>query len=1389
MTTTTSSDPGSAQSGATPTPSASPVFPVVGIGASAGGIQALLRLFEQMPADSGMAFVIVLHLSPKYESRADQVLQRATSMPVIQVSETTHIEKNSVYLISPSNDLSMFDGHLRVTPAERPAGRPVAIDRFFRSLADAHGTRAISVILSGTGSDGTAGIGRIKECGGVTLAQSPDDAEYGEMPQNAIATGLIDMSLPVVDLPQKLIELWTNAQMIQLPAVEGEPPIAAAPPGENAAATAESALQEILKALRVHTGHDFRHYKRATVLRRIERRLQVNTLPDLPSYLLFLERHPDENRALLRDMLIGVTNFFRDREAFEALEREVIPRIFESRNDEDQVRAWAAGCSTGEEAYSLAMLLCERLGEENDQPGIQVFATDIDERAIESARSGRYLESILTDVPPSRLRQFFTHARGFYVVSKALREKILFAPHNILRDPPFSQLDLVTCRNLLIYLDRDVQRQVLQTFHFALRPGGYLFLGSSESAEIAQDLFAPIDKKNRIYRAKPATHRTRVTPQLASGGKMPHASQVDVAQPLPRPGSFSFAPLHQRVIEHFSAPSILVDRDAEILHMSEHVGRFLRYVGGEPSHNLLTVVNPDLRLELRTALYQALRHGKSVAVKRIRFSRGDAFSYVDLSVHPFHDDAAGGDVVAVFFDESAEADTESSPDQARTSGLDPIVAHLETELARAKELLQSSVEQSNLSTQELKASNEELQAINEEMRSATEELETSKEELQSVNEELVTVNAELQSKVEDEARANDDLQNLIASSGIATIFVDRAMRIKRFTAPAVNIFNMIETDIGRPLLDLRHRLNYPELAQDAAAAFDTLKLTEREVSTNDGQWFIARLLPYRTLDDRIEGAVLTLIDITARRRAEDAARASEERLKFAALTTNDYAIIVQDLDGVIMSWNRGAHSMFGYEEAEAVGQPIDLIFSAEDREQGVPLAEREKARSAGRADDERWHVRKDGRRIYCSGVVTAIDTDGFRGYAKIARDLTDRKSAESRQTDRLELERRVRARAVAANRQKDEFFAVLSHELKNPLNLIHVKAEMLTRAPELRDVPLVRDATDVILRSVVGQAKIIDDLLDLSRARTGKLALHLAPVDISAIVRTVVDASASDAAASGITLSVSGTDRPVQIEADPVRVEQIFWNIIRNALKFTPAGGRVDVTLFAEDGFVCVQVEDTGQGIAPDFLPRVFDMFSQGQTGAAREHGGLGIGLSLVKQLVEMHGGKVEAKSDGLGRGATFGVRLPEIAPSLPVGQPRPGVDGSVLKGLRVLLVDDSPDTLDAFRTLLEMEGAKVRAELSAKAALAAAAEAEAGFDLILSDIGMPGMSGYELIAELRKLSRTATTPAIALTGFGRGKDVSEALQAGFDAHVGKPVSLAALLAAISQARLARDDI
>jgi two-component system CheB/CheR fusion protein len=588
------------------------------------------------------------------------------------------------------------------------------------------------------------------------------------------------------------------------------------------------------------------------------------------------------------------------------------------------------------------------------------------------------------------------------------------------------------------------------------------------------------------------------------------------------------------------------------------------------------------------------------------------------------------------------------------------------------------------------------------------------------------------------------------------------------------LFNLIETDIGRSLFDLTHRLIYPELTADASATFESLQITQREVSTTSGEWYLVRLLPYRTGEDHIDGAVLTLIDITERRLAQQEVRMGEERLKLAAVATDDYAIIVQDLDGRIVSWNMGAERVFGYGEREVLGKPVDLIFTPEDRAQEVALRERETAKAIGRAEDERWHQRKDGRRIYCSGVMSKITSEGFSGLAKIVRDMTDKKSVESQQQMQLELERATRAQAESVNRQKDEFFAVLSHELKNPLNLIHVKAELLDRAPDARHIPLVRDAAQAIQRSVISQAKIIDDLLDLSRVRTGKLALNFADVDLAAVVRSVADVSATDAGNSGIALSTARTDTALVIQADSVRVEQMLWNLLRNALKFTPRGGSVSIALSEDNRFACIEVRDSGKGITPEFLPKVFDMFSQAEGSVNRDSSGLGIGLSLTKQLAEMHGGRVEAESAGIGRGACFRLRLPKHSP-LAMRSNSPSVaDAAILKELKVLLVDDSIESLEAFGALLEIEGAEVTAESSAQKALALTRDRQ--FDLILSDIAMPGMSGYELIEAVRKQPSTAKVPAIALTGFGRDQDAARALRAGFDAHLGKPVTLNALL-------------
>jgi two-component system CheB/CheR fusion protein len=1341
-------------------------FPVVGIGASAGGLPALLSFFENLPQQSGMAFVVILHLSPKHKSSADHVLQRATRMPVLQVVTPVQIEPDHVYVIPPNRHLTMSDGSLSLAHLERPRGTHVAIDIFFRTLAEAHRERSVAIVLSGTGSDGAVGITRIKEQGGVTFAQLPGDAEHEGMPEAAIRTGAVDFVLPVVEMPQKLIELWENARAIQLPPTgDADAPLALVPP-PDAIEQAEEALQRVIFLLLSRTGHDFKQYKRATVLRRIERRMQVRSVHTLPEYRALLENDARECNALLDDMLIGVTNFFRDRESFEALEREIIPELFKDKDVTEEVRVWVAACSTGEEAYSMAMLLADHAAEMAHPPPFQVFASDIDNGAIAQARSGDYPASIITDVAPGRLRRHFTKDDDRYHIRKNIRDRILFAAHNVLRDPPFSRLDLVSCRNLLIYLNRDVQARVLEMFHFALKPGGYLFLGGSESAESVADYFVPVDKKNRIYRAR---QTARIA---ASGAQLPsHVSRLpESMQRAPVRRQFSYAEVHQRALAQAAPPSLVLDRDANIVHMSQPAGQFLRMGGGEPSRNVLALVLPELRLELRSALYQA-QHGKlAVDCRHISLQLAGRSAIIGMRVSPFHDDDSEEDFMLVLFE---EVPPEIAPLPVGAARDDLVLTQLETELQRTKEQLQETIEHSEISTEELRASNEELQAINEELRSATEELETSKEELQSVNEELVTVNYELKVKVEETGKANDDLNNLIASTDIATVFVDSSLRIKRFTPRATDIFSVIASDLGRSLLDLSHRLDYDELADDVSATFETLRPVEREVRSDDGRWYIVRLLPYRTTEDRIEGAIMTFFDITARRQAEEQARASEARMRMVAESTHDYAIITIDAEGRTTSWNKGAERIFGYAEHEMLGQTLDALFTPEDRARGAREEEMRRAREGGRSEDERWHLRKDGSRFFASGVTNPLGVGAQNGYAKIARDETERLRQINERDEALSHEHRERTGAEHASAMKDQFLAIMSHELRQPLNMISISADLLSRMVEVRESATARRCTEAIRTSVHSQAKIIEDLLDLARVRTGKLALAPEPVDAGKVIGAIVDVTRADPSARGLQIRASGLDEGLTVMADAVRFEQIVMNLLSNAIKFTPQGGNVSVRLSTEDGAMRLDVADSGQGIAPGSLQKVFEMYGQANSVTTRAQGGLGIGLALVRELVHQHGGRIAAQSEGIGKGACFTVWLP-LQHSGEAEKQAPHANPHDLAGLRILLVDDVEDAVLVMQSLLEMYGADVLTATGARAALEILGHEEV--DLLVSDISMPEMDGYALLREVRRLPRHAALPAVAVTGLARDQDVAMAREAGFSAHLGKPLSVERLL-------------
>ena len=1350
-----------------PRPTSGLDFPVVGFGASAGGLGALLSCFENLPASPDMAFVVILHLSPKHESHAAEILQKATPMPVRQVQADMAIERNNVYVIPPTHSLRMYDGHLGLSDRLRNHGAPVSIDLFFRTLADAHGERAVGVVLSGTGSDGSVGIARLKERGGVVIAQSPADAEYSGMPDSAIATGKVDIVLPVADIPQKLVELWNNARGIELPTPEISGLKAAAPATTDRLQAAEEALQGVMGLLRKRTGNDFKHYKRATVLRRIERRLQVAGVPDLPSYLDFMDSHPGEANALLDDMLIGVTNFFRDREAFETLERDVIPKLFDSDFNGEPLRVWTAGCSSGEEVYSLAMLLMDAATRTTEPRELQLFASDIDEGALATGRQGKYPEAIVTDVAPTFLRSYFAKEGAVFRVNETVRKKVLFAAHNVLRDPPFSRLDLVSCRNLLIYLDRTAQEQILQTFHFSLRPGGYLFLGSSETADAAPKLFAEVDKKQRIYRALPGPRGLRAVPTSLMGvDTLGHSLVQRRALTVKRGPSGIKDLVHQLLVEEYTPATIVIDDDLQVVHVVGGAGRYLRLAAGDPSHSLLAMIPDELRAELRTVIFQATQSGTSVTARPVALVVDNCSVNIHMTVRPVHREGWPPNLSLVLFTET-EVDPKNSDARVIAAGSkDPVVIHLEGELHRKEELLQATLEQHAASVEDLKSSNEELQAINEEMRSTAEELETGKEELQSTNEELLTLNVELKSKVEETNQVTDDWRNLVHSSEIASVFVDRDMRIKRFTPAAQTIFNLIEADVGRPLLDITHRLDYEGLADDAAATFASLRTIEREVRSNDGRWFLARMLPYRTSQNNIDGAVLNFVDISSRLVAETRMHLGEERLKLLADSMPDFAILTLDADARFSSWSVGGERLFGYSEKEILGRPLDVVYTASDREKGMPKDDLSRADDFGSVFSERWLVRKDGTEFFATGTLAALRVGGVQGYGVVVRDITQ--SKESAGTGEA-----ARQEAEAVAKLKDEFLAVLSHELKHPLNLIHVNAQLLLSLPETKVIPSVSKAGQTIERSVAAQARIIDDLLDLSRTQSGKLTLDRASVDLAQALEPSLKWAQAQTDAKGIELRLEGFDQTLIVFGDIVRVEQIVWNLISNAIKFTESGGQISVRLSSQGGNAVFEVADNGRGISAAFLPHVFDMFRQEQGHTTRKEGGMGIGLGLVKELVTLHGGSVIAESAGPGHGSTFKVSLPlheitefaEFDSSDTTARP--------LQGIRVLVVDDSPDTLETFGILLNVDGAIVTCASGGAEALRACEDTL--FDLLISDVGMPDMDGNQLIARLRRQPGTARMPAIALTGYGRPQDVRGAYAAGFNAHLTKPVDMGRL--------------
>ncbi len=1001
---------------------------VVGLGASAGGIAVLQQFFTDMAPDSGLAFVVVMHLSPDHESSLAQVIQQKTTMPVTQVNETVEVQPNHVYVIPPNKQLALEEGSLRLLEAQQAPGRRVTIDLFFRTLAQAYGQRAVCIILSGTDSDGVIGLKHVRAQGGVTIAQDPKEAEHDSMPLTAISTGMVDWVLPVAEMASKLIEFVQNERRMQLPPeiLEAETPdlkVLDAPGGETVSRETradedEAALIAVLAALRRQTGHDFAHYKRATLLRRIARRMQVNSKESIPDYLKFFRLHPAEAKELLHDLLIGVTHFFRDRESFAALEANV-PQLFAGKTKDDQIRVWVAGCATGEEAYSVAMLLCEHAERLDAPPSIQIFATDLDEQAISDARQGVYPVTIEADVSPERLRGFFERDHGRYRVRKGLREKVLFAAHNLLSETPFSNLDLVSCRNLLIYLTPKAQDVAFDILHFALRVGGFLFIGGAENGSNVHALFTPVDVKHRLYQrrsvprpswriplvpARPREQalavpapRHRQLPALSNTTMNVAGSETrDTAMTGQERRAVLFGELHLKMLELYAPPSVVVNQAYDIVHLSETAGRYLQFAPGEPTANLMKVVHPALQIELRTALFRASQTHAPVDGAPVRVEVDGQEEVVAVRVRPVRAEDLEQGFYLILFDQPENAE----PLPASATDQDSVTRDLAAEIGLLKRQLNDASEQYESAHEELKASNEELQAVNEEMRSATEELETSKEELQSVNEELVTVNNELKNSVEELSRTNADLTNLMASTDIGTIFLDRRLRVQRFTPSAQKVFNLIPADVGRPISDITHKLAYDGLLADAEEVLDHLTPIEREVRLADEQWYLVRIAPYRTAEDRIGGVVATFIDISRRKRAEDELRASNEQV---VEQLHKFNTVMAALPDFIYEFNlEGRFTYISQSLLDLWRLPLDQALGRNFHELDYPpelatklqLEIQQVIETRALLKSETPYTSAIGSRFYEYIFFPLLADDGaIKGVGGVTRDITDRKQA------------------------------------------------------------------------------------------------------------------------------------------------------------------------------------------------------------------------------------------------------------------------------------------------------------------------------------------------------------------------------------------------------------
>lgn len=959
-------------------------FSIVGIGASAGGLEALEKIFINMPNDSGMAFVIVMHFDPTAKSVMADILMRYTKMKVFQVEDGMKVEPNHVYIIPPNRDMAILHRTLHLYEPVVSKGIRHPIDFFFRSLADDQKENAICIILSGTGTEGTLGLKAIKGAGGMVIVQIMESAAYDGMPRSAIATGLVDYILPPEKMPLQLVSYVKQFYTKKI-----------TKPERIVTEQIANSLQKIIILIRTQTGIDFSSYKQSTLIRRIERRMSLHQINNISDYVHYLQENQPEIQILHKEFLIGVTSFFRDPAAFEVLKEKIIPEILKNKSLDQPVRVWVPGCSTGEEAYSIAMVLKEYMDDVKTDFQIQVFATDVDREAVETGRSGVYSSNITVDVSPERLNRFFIKNPDTFSLKKEIREMVVFAPQNVIGDPPFLRLDLVSCRNLLIYLVPESQKKLLLISHYSLNPGGYLFLGSSETVGDFTELYSVVDKKWKIY--KRIGERAHLPLMAGHGTLAPMAPWVEV----PKAGEIKARAINigikieKMLLDTYAPPCVIINEKGDILYIHGRTGKYLEPAPGNVRFNVIDMAREGLRTELNIAIHRVVTQKKDVIFQNLNVKTNGAFQTINLTVKPIKESTMQGLIMVTFEDVPSTKPLRPVKSTYRSKQVKEHIAELENELKSTKENLQATIEELQTSNEELKSANEELMSANEELQSTNEELNASKEELQSLNEELVTLNAEHQAKIEEQSRTVSDLNNVLASTEIATLFLDNGLQIKGYTPAATKIINLIKTDIGRPVSDIVSNLENEDLQRDAKEVLDTLVLKEKELRDKKGFWYLTRILPYRTVDNIIDGVVITFIDITERKRFEQMEKDARIYAQSIVDTVQE-SILVLDKDLRVISANPSFHSTFHVSPAETESK---FIYDIGNRQWDIPrLRELLEEILPGNTHFKNFEVdhvfpgigRKvmllNARRIYQEGV-------GIERILLAIEDITERKLA------------------------------------------------------------------------------------------------------------------------------------------------------------------------------------------------------------------------------------------------------------------------------------------------------------------------------------------------------------------------------------------------------------